>query len=326
MVAIVESILARMAVTLILGATIVASTLGAWFRRLFFLADATATGRPIDIVIIGTFYNDGWFQSHVKPLIECRNIGRIHIVTDQPLAQHDKVCYHCPSRTTRKGLGRTIARLLVLIRLARKQRLALLMGYHIMPNALMALVIARWFWLRAAYQMTGGPIQLIGGGVGSENRLLRRQAVSSRLREALMFAIVRRFDSIIVRGESSRRFIREVAPNVQCDIIPGSIDTDKFNESPADKTYDTIAVGRLVDVKRYDRMLNILAEFKQHRPSFRAAIVGDGPLSARLRVQSITLGIDANVDFLGQRNDVPELLTSARLFLLTSENEDSQSR
>ncbi len=48
------------------------------------------------------------------------------------------------------------------------------------------------------------------------------------------------------------------------------------------------------------------------------AIAGDGPDRAELEQQAVTLGIQGNVEFLGQRSDVPELMGRAKLYALTS--------
>ncbi len=326
MIAWVQSILARVAVTLILALTIVASTLGSALRgrkrarRATLDSNGTAAG-PVDVVMVGTFYNVGWFESHVMPLVASEAIRRVFVVCDAPLHSIDKVHYRTPGRLATRLLGRTLARFLTLVRVASTERPAMLLGYHIMPNALLCLIAASWCGCKAAYQMTGGPIQIIGGGVGSENTLLRRQLKPSRMRESLMQRVVRQFDWIIVRGQSAAEYVRSIGAGDRCLVVPGGVNTSRFSPNGRERAYDLIAVGRLVPVKRYDRMLAIIAELKKSWPQVRLAIVGDGPLGESLRHQAHSLGIADNVEFLGQREDVPHLLGQARVFILTSENE-----
>lgn len=322
-----ESILARVLVTIILIVTIAATALGSWARALLgkIKTEDRSDHDGVDVVMTGTFYNGGWFRSHVMPLVQCDRVRRIFVVCDQPLDAIDKVIYRTPSPARRRLLGRTIARFSILMRVARAERPQLLLGYHIMPNALMCLVAARCFGLRAAYQMTGGPVQLIGGGVGSENTLLRRQRRSSYFRERLMIRLVKAFDLVIVRGRAAADFIRNIGAGDRCRIIPGSI-ADKFalmikNPATVDCKFDLIAVGRLVDVKRYDRLLEIVAKLRKTIPGVRVAIVGDGPKESELRNRVSRLGITEHVAFLGQQDDVELLLPRARAFIMTSENE-----
>jgi len=82
-----------------------------------------------------------------------------------------------------------------------------------------------------------------------------------------------------------------------------------------------ISVGRLVPVKRYDRLLQILIELARRQASVRAAIVGDGPQRQWLQGEARRLGISDNIDFLGQCDDVPALLARSKTFAITSASE-----
>ncbi|MEK6677771.1 MAG: glycosyltransferase [Planctomycetota bacterium] len=194
----------------------------------------------------------------------------------------------------------------------------IIIGYHLMPNALVALILARLVGAKAAYQMTGGPMQLIGGGFGSENILLRKLVFGSQCIERLAFAIARQFDLIVVRGQKAVDFLAKnsISPNVE--IIPGSIDSSRFSSDPLDRPTDLITVSRLVEVKQTDQFLRIVALVKNAIPNIQATIVGDGPLFDNLRVLAHQLNISENVTFTGHVNDVERLLSQSKLFVLTS--------
>ncbi len=323
----VESLLARGAVTLILLATLALAALGRALRR----TRTPPPGTPPTLLLTGTFYNPGWFRSHILPLSACQALGRIVVVCDEPLEPCARVTYACPPSWLRHIVGRSAARLLWLWRAARSLRPAAIMGYHIMPNALMALVVAALTGTRAIYQMTGGPVQIAGGGAGSENALLRRQRKASRLRERLMFAAVRRFDCVVVRGRQAVEFLRtrQLARDVV--IIPGSVDCERFGRPGPPGRFDLVGVGRLVPVKRWDRLLRIVAQTRAvagtPQPGgpvgngLTLAIAGDGPLAGTLAALARELDIEPNVSLLGRREDVPEVLASGRVFALASENE-----
>jgi len=53
----------------------------------------------------------------------------------------------------------------------------------------------------------------------------------------------------------------------------------------------------------------------------RLVVVGDGPCRSELETETRTLGIAGQVDFLGVRSDIPELLQSADVFALSSLSE-----
>ncbi|MFO0837895.1 MAG: glycosyltransferase [Phycisphaerae bacterium] len=321
-VGLIESLAARCAVTiLLLGiAATVAIARGVRARWPFVVRKSEA-GKPKCVLLVGTFYNVGWYRSHVLPLVRCSAVGRVIVACDEPLFAVEKVKYASPCSATLKRWGRGVARVWTLLGAIRRESPDVLMGYHIMPNGLLCLALAALFGKRAIYQMTGGPVQIEGGGAGSENVLLRKLRKPSRMREALMFHLVRRFDTVIVRGRQALRFVRERVGAKSVRIVPGSVDCDRFSPDDSPKRFDFVCCGRLVPVKRYDRVLQIAAAMAKRRPGLRVAILGDGPLESELREQTKSLGLGEIVAFLGRRDDVVPTLRESRLFLIASENE-----
>lgn len=80
------------------------------------------------------------------------------------------------------------------------------------------------------------------------------------------------------------------------------------------------AGGRLEHQKRFDRLLNIAAEFSKHA-SFKLAIFGTGPHEQDLRALAARLGLEERVTFLGFVPEFANVIGDADLFLLTSEDE-----
>ncbi len=305
---------------------VVAATahLGRGLRRLLGAQRKRQTGE-LRILLIGTFYNANWLRSHVFPLTGSTAVGRVYVVTDKPLFGAPKVEYVCPPSLVTRVFGRMAGRLWIVLRTALLNRPDVVMGYHIMPNGLMALAAGSLAGARTVYQMTGGPVQLEGGGCGSENVLLRRLGRPSRLREALMFHCVRLFDCVAVRGRKAVEFVRRHGLSDHCVIIPGSVDCDRFapnGDGGQDaRQYDLVSVGRLVQPKRYDRLVELVAAMRAMKPDVRVAVIGDGPLLEALRAQAAGLGVSDCIEFLGQHDDIVPILRRARAFVMTSENE-----
>lgn len=84
-----------------------------------------------------------------------------------------------------------------------------------------------------------------------------------------------------------------------------------------------LGVGRLHEIKRFDRFIEILARVQRTVPSAQGVIVGDGPLRGRLEALAVEghVGSGGPVRFLGERNDVPTLMKHASAYLLTSDLE-----
>ena len=107
--------------------------------------------------------------------------------------------------------------------------------------------------------------------------------------------------------------------------LPNVIDTAQFTPSPraASATLRLLTVGRLEAPKRFDRLLNLLAQFRARatRP-FRLTIAGDGSLRTPLERQAQALGLlPAHVEFCGGVSDTAPLYRAADIFLLTSDYE-----
>ncbi len=83
-----------------------------------------------------------------------------------------------------------------------------------------------------------------------------------------------------------------------------------------------VCVGRLVPNKRVDRFLRALSLARRSVPNLSGMVVGAGPLEHDLHVQARTLGLDERaIQFLGAREDVPPLLRTVDVLLMTSEHE-----
>lgn len=270
------------------------------------------------ILVTGTFYNHGWFRSHVEPLARCGSCEVI-VVTDTPQAAPDHVRVLCPPEWLVRLLGRSGAKLLFMWRVGRRWQPCLYMGYHLFPGALSVLLLARMQGRPAVYQMTGGPVEVLGGGYSNENFLMRGLGRPSRVLEKLALDVVREFDLVVVRGDQARQFLvgRGIERNVA--VITGSI--RPAGDALESRPVDLIFLGRLVARKQPEQFLRIARWLTSARPSLRAMMVGDGPELDSLQREARRLGIVDNVEFTGHRDDVSELLRRSKVFVLTSQSE-----
>ena len=112
-------------------------------------------------------------------------------------------------------------------------------------------------------------------------------------------------------------------------IIENGIDTSKY--SPNEEVRNRVrrdlslenrhvlgSVGRLEQQKNYEFLLYVFKELSTCDSSAVLLIVGSGSEKEKLISLSRDLAIEENVIFLGERNDVPELLQAMDCFALTS--------
>jgi glycosyltransferase involved in cell wall biosynthesis len=287
----------------------------AWVSR--GLARPRVTGEGSGYILaVTTFHNPNWFRSHIRPLV--RSGARVLLVCDEPMAPTAGVSYQCPPRIAQILLTRAGAKLVWTACCAWRYRPDVVMGYHIFPCAIIALVAARLFGRSACYQVTSGPLELEGGGWRAENRLLRALGTPSALIARLAAAVVCEFDSVIVRGNGAAEYVRRLGYGRDLGVITGSVEPIVAWRDFAARTIDIAFVGRLTECKRPDRFLAVVAAVVGALPAARAVIVGDGPDMPSLRAAVTRHGLAANVELLGQRADVDELLASTRVFVLTS--------
>jgi glycosyltransferase involved in cell wall biosynthesis len=79
-----------------------------------------------------------------------------------------------------------------------------------------------------------------------------------------------------------------------------------------------LTIAALVDCKGHETLLHAVAAARGQHPDLRLALAGEGPLRPRLEQLAAELGIAPQVQFLGFREDVPDLLQAADLCVIPS--------
>lgn len=272
-------------------------------------------------VVIGTFHNPGWYLSHATPLARS-GLRDIIVVSHGLLPRVEGVRCEPPPPWLTALAGRTVSKFLWALRIGRRYDADVFIGYHIIPNGTIALAAARLLRRRACYQMTGGPVELLGGGyLATENQVLGRLRRPSPRLERLALAVASEFDLVVVRGRSAARFLAERTNAPKVAIIPGSVDLARFPASISERRCDLVFVGRLAPTKQPLQFIDIVAAVRRRLPAVRACIVGDGPLMDAMRRRIVELGLEQAIDVRGQVNDAFPFLSDARVFVLTSRSE-----
>jgi glycosyltransferase involved in cell wall biosynthesis len=103
--------------------------------------------------------------------------------------------------------------------------------------------------------------------------------------------------------------------------IWNGIDVDEFQFAGPKLIPTAISVARLSPEKDFPTLLRAVAIAIQNVPELVLKLVGDGPERPRLEQLVTELGIEQHVEFLGERKDVPELLSQAGFFVTSSVTE-----
>src|SRR5262249_9675212 len=157
-----------------------------------------------------------------------------------------------------KIVGRALAKFAWLAVCAMRYKPDIFIGYHIFPGALTALIVARLFDRPTCYQMTGGPAEVLGGGVSADNPLMSRLRRPSPLLDFLAMSVVRQFVLVVVRGSKAQVFLLERGLDKPVAIITGSVAFDpRYKEGV--RRYDLAFVGNLIERKQPLQFVEIVA-------------------------------------------------------------------
>ena len=117
-------------------------------------------------------------------------------------------------------------------------------------------------------------------------------------------------------------------PREAVHVLPNVIDLHAFDAAAASTPRGTndplvvAGVGTFVAQKRFDVFLRVIAAARAGGAPVRGVLAGDGPERAALQSLAASLGLGREaISFLGRRNDIPALLRTADIFMLTSDHE-----
>ena len=118
-----------------------------------------------------------------------------------------------------------------------------------------------------------------------------------------------------MRAAGARQVARAVVPapaTPPAAVTPAAL---AFGPAAAGRPV-VFAAGRLAPQKGFATLLEAAIAWRDLVPRPLLVIAGDGPLSGDLRAKAAAIGVDAR--FPGHRDDIPELLAAAAVFVLPS--------
>jgi L-malate glycosyltransferase len=273
------------------------------------------------VLLTGMFKSEAWVEHHLRPLAACGWCRKVTIVATNPVPVIDKVTVVVPPRWLTACLGSAGSRLIVFAVVAVRDRPEIAGGFHLLFNGLAAALVAPLAGARSMYVCTGGPAEVLDGGILAENRVFNALRTPDAAIERLLVRAVQTFDVIITMGSGARSFFRERGAQGDIHVIPGGLDLALYRPSSEPPSTDILFVGRLAPIKRPFLLLKAVAAVRARLDRVSVMFVGDGPLRPELEAQARDLNLGDAVTFTGHRSDAVDLLARARVFVLTSQSE-----
>lgn len=267
--------------------------------------------------ILGTLsLSNGTAINFLTPLIQIERVKRIIIVRNSPGPKLPKVRYVCPPKITNKFVfTRIISKLLLMIYLIIKEKPKLIISFYMKAYGIIALLSGK---------ITNVPVNLNIISGPEEYQLLRINGKDYRLKlmEKTLLYLTKYSNAITTTGTKTKEYLvhNGIRKDI-IDILPDSIDLDRFHPMPMEKKYDILIVGRCDPAKRLENFLQIVSRLKAKKSGIKAALRGDGPLKNSLERLSRELEIQNNVEFLGYQDNVEVYYNASKIFVLTSERE-----
>lgn len=107
----------------------------------------------------------------------------------------------------------------------------------------------------------------------------------------------------------------------RCYVVKNGVDLNKFSPQHHPERGYILAVGSLLPVKRWDRLLRAVACLSEKGLKFQVLHAGSGPLRQELEAMAKELHVDHVFQFLGNRLDIADLLAGAAFLVHTSDVE-----
>jgi glycosyltransferase involved in cell wall biosynthesis len=132
-------------------------------------------------------------------------------------------------------------------------------------------------------------------------------AVGDKVRQDLLAAGI---------GESNKFAL--MPPGLQIGQLPNKSDAVKFYGLPT-QTLQCAFIGRMTQIKRPDRFLDVVNEIKKRGVAIEFFVAGDGELLENCKCK--VTREELPVEFLGWQSDIEKVLSAADMLVLTSDNE-----
>ncbi len=135
-------------------------------------------------------------------------------------------------------------------------------------------------------------------------------------------------DAVVCNSKAAadRLISAGVAPN-KIAVIGNALPAEAFEAAPAilPKRPGVVRVGMVARMnhryKNHSGFLRIAAQIHTRLPNAEFVLAGDGPLRQELEREAASLGLGGSIIFLGDRQDMPAVLASLDVAVLTSDSE-----
>ena len=281
------------------------------------MSDRLAVG----IACFSTFGGSGVVAAEVATSLARRG-HRVHVFSDAPPGRLARggagVTFHRVEAPAYPQLGHdlyTLALASKIIDVARRDGLDVVHAHYALPHAVSA-ELARQ--VRAAEDPGRAP-RVVTTLHGTDTTLV---GIDPTFLPLTRFSVMGS-DAVTAPSawlaETTRRNL-DLPAGFALDVVPNFVDTERFAPARLSTPPVVVHVSNFRPLKRLGDVVRVFARVRAAH-DVRLRLVGDGPDRAATEALARALGVAKDVDFLGEREDLPALVADATAFLLPSETE-----
>ena len=259
-------------------------------------------------ILLTTKLSNKKLKDKVRPIIDSKNVSQIDLVRAFATSPLDKVRYFSLPNFIRKNLFLEIFCIFFYLPIRiLLNRPNLLIGIYYVPYGYFVQFFGKIFNIPTVCNL-----------IGSDISLYRKKPLIWKV----LMRIMQKSKLLTTTGNNTKRLlIHDGFDDSQIIVMPNPIDPKLYFPKKMKKEYDIISVSNLRARKKVDLILLALAVVKKEYPNIRYAIIGEGPEMKSLEKLCEAHELNQNVDFLGERKDVNDLLNKSNIFISASSNE-----
>ena len=145
----------------------------------------------------------------------------------------------------------------------------------------------------------------------------------NRLIYLMMKKLYKNVDSMVLQTEEAKNYFSKIIKAEKLAIIPNPINEKFFlnNSNIKEREKTIVTVGRIEKQKNQKLLIDAFKEVEKKYSEYKLLIYGDGSLRKSLQEYSNLLDLKNKVIFKGKRDNIPEEILKAGIFVLSSDYE-----
>ena len=140
-----------------------------------------------------------------------------------------------------------------------------------------------------------------------------------------MLSKYKMFDKIVLVSKSALKEMKRLYPGLKKKLAFMWNIIDVPNKAEENIKWDSqlkiLAVGRLTEAKRFDKLIETAALLKKDKIDFSIKVIGDGALEKELKSLAEKLDVTDVIDFVGSKSNVGDYMQKADIYAIVSDYE-----